>query len=665
MERSLEVEAEPTLRGSPGPALLAGVAVASVLFYTLAFGHRNLRMPAGDDGMFYVVSLRSVAHLGLADPQIAARPGFPLVGSILGAVTGSSPWAMAVGAPIAFAAATGFAAAAIARRWRLHGHGLAAFAFLAATSGVIARLVAGKVENLMALWLMAAVLAVAMWSGELSGRLASWRGHGHEGGDTDSRPFWSGWLRRGIPAAALMCATTLVEWPLAVTFAAILAAAWLLSWLVGRRASATGGGIEDSETTLRLLVLASLAGLGVGLLAAFVWSGAGSGIQNLPPSYRYGARLREELSLVRPWVTAPLVAVGLWVAAGRERRPPALTVVLSVWLAGTVAVLAAGWAGVPGPTYRALTIALPVVLAASAAPLVPFVRAGRRRRPMVSTLPRWCAVAAATGLTVAALAPGALFWWQATLGTPTSVEQLSEVSAVARYAHSLPAGAPPVVLVVGRIRLPFAESLLYSRMAASVLPPGEPGRVLVFVGRVEDALAGRPSTGMGPGEDAVLRRLFSDVEPALAAGCPILSGRDLDPDGYRSATSAGAPLIGGRSVAVVRGPNPAEGQSSAIRVVPVPAWPQLTVVSLLVLLVLGAAGLGWSTLWLPAAPREIRLLMAPAFGAASLAVIALILVHAGVRPSGGGAWATLALSLVAGGGAWARGRREAALHSPQ
>ena len=53
-------------------ALLAAVALASVLFYTVPFAYRNLRMPAGDDALFYVMSLRSVAHLGLADPQIAA-----------------------------------------------------------------------------------------------------------------------------------------------------------------------------------------------------------------------------------------------------------------------------------------------------------------------------------------------------------------------------------------------------------------------------------------------------------------------------------------------------------------------------------------------------------------------------------------------------------------
>jgi hypothetical protein len=658
MERSLEVEAEPGPGGSPGPVLLAGVALASVLFYTLPFAYRNLRMPAGDDALFYVVSLRSVARLGLTDPQIAARPGFPLMGSVLGAVTGSSPWAMAVVAPIAFAAATGLASAAVAARWRLCGPGLAAFAFLAGTSGIIARLVAGKVENVMALWLMAAVLAAAVWSSRPPDPPRVLAGS----------PQRSDWLARGLPVAVLSCAAALVEWPLAVTFVAIVVTAWAVTWVANRRRGGDPAPLAAREETLRALALAAAAGVCVGLLAAFVWGGVGpgSGIQNLPPGYRYGQRLRDEISLARPRITVPLVLLGLLVAAGRERRPPALTVVLWVWLLGTVAVLAAGWVGVPGPTYRALTIALPIAFAASAAPFFPVAGFGRRRHPIPAPPRRHRVVAglAAAGLAAVALTPGVLFWWKATLGTPTSVEQLGEVSAAARYAQSLPAGMQ-VVLVVGRIKLPLTESLLYSRMAASVLPPGDAGRVLVFVGRVQDALAGRPSTGMGPGEDAVLRRLFQGVEPALAAGSPILSGRHLDPNGFSASSAAGAPLIGGGSVAIARGPAPAPAQKSAIRLVPIPTWPRLTGVSLLVLAVLGAVGFGWSALWLPAAPREVRLLLAPAFGAASLAVVALILVHVGVPPSGGGAWATLALALTAGGGAWALSRREAALRSPR
>jgi hypothetical protein len=632
---------EAPRRDEVGTAAFLVVAVGAVLFYTLAYASRHLHMPAGDDALFYVVGLRRVAELGLVDPQLAVRPAFPLVGAVLATVTGSDAWTMAVAAPIAFAAGTGLASAAIAARWRLRGPGLAAFAFLAATSGVVARLVAGKVENGMALWLMAAVLAVAVWGGRNVG------------------------VRQCVPVAALMCVVTLVEWPLAVTFTAILAAACLLSWLVGRRRNARAGGIEESATTLRLLMLSSLAGLAVGALAASVWSGAGpgAGIQNLPPGYRYGGRLRDELSLARPWLTALLVAAGLWVAIGRERRPPALTVVLLLWLAATVAVLAAGWLGFPGPTYRVLLIALPIALAASAAPFLPLAGGGRRRETC-SAAPRPGAWLLAGALAAAALVPGALFWWRATLGTPTSVEQLAEVTAAARYARTLP-GSGPVVLVIGRTQLPFAESLLYSRMAQSVSPPDRSSRVLVFVGRAEDALAGRPSTGVGPDEDAVLRTLFRTVEPALAAGNPVLSGRALDPDGYAAAVADGAPTIDGESVAITRGPAPVASLGTAIRVEPVPAWPRLSAVSLLVLTMLTAIGLGWSRFSLPSSAPAIWWLLAPAFGAGALTVIALVLVHAGVRPSGAGAWVELGLALAASGAAWWAARRRAAVPTPR
>ena len=53
---------------------------ASILFYTVPFGVRGLRMPVGDDSLFYVVVLQRVPHLGIADPQVAARPAYPLLG---------------------------------------------------------------------------------------------------------------------------------------------------------------------------------------------------------------------------------------------------------------------------------------------------------------------------------------------------------------------------------------------------------------------------------------------------------------------------------------------------------------------------------------------------------------------------------------------------------
>src|SRR4029077_12685726 len=92
-------------------------------------------------------------------------------------------------------------------RWRVKGWALALSVLLVGASGTAARLLAGKSENLMNVWLLAALLAVAIW------------GRG----------------RRGVIAAtALAFGAGLAEWPFLGAFLLILLitlAAWeLLPW---------------------------------------------------------------------------------------------------------------------------------------------------------------------------------------------------------------------------------------------------------------------------------------------------------------------------------------------------------------------------------------------------------------------------------------------------
>ena len=633
MERASPVEGSSASRRRASavvPPLVA--AVAGVSFFVLPVAFRPIRMPPGDDAIYWVLTLRLTARFGLLGPQLAARPLFPLVGSAMGTVTGSSAWAIAVAAPMAMAAATGLAGAALAARWGLRRWALAAFAILVAASGIVARLVAGKDENLMALWLMAAALAVPAWS--------AWSRDA--GRSLSSRPGM-------VAAGALVAVMTMVEWPPAVVFAVIVVAAWGVSWIVGRgnRRAPSSVGVSTTSAPLRSFAIATMAGLAAGALAILLIdrAGPGSGIQNLPPGYRYAVRLRDELSLIWPWLTAGLAALGVAAAWGRERRPPVLGLVCGIWLGGTVAVVAAGWFGAPGPTYRALTVALPVALATSAAAFLPL---SRRDRSVGRAGPgRGTRAAAAIVLAAAALVPGVSLWWRAQLGTPTSTGQLAEVMAAVRYADSLP-GRTPVVLVASDVQLPFAQSLLYQRMASAVAPPNADSRVLVFVGRARDALAGRPTVGLGADEDRVSRDLFAgDVQRALAAGAPVLSGRELDPIGYQEAVRAGAPTMGGGAVAVTRGPRPSPGLEAKRAALPLPpAW-RLLVAALEMLVLFALGGIGWTALTMRGAGAEVRWLLAPAFGAAALALVSFVLVHLGVRPSGWGAWAAVAIVLGA------------------
>ncbi|HEX9236078.1 MAG TPA: hypothetical protein VF972_07345, partial [Actinomycetota bacterium] len=60
-----------------------------VLYYAGPYGTRPLRVPVADDTFFYVWALRFVGRFGLANSHLAARPAFPLIGSMMGALTHS------------------------------------------------------------------------------------------------------------------------------------------------------------------------------------------------------------------------------------------------------------------------------------------------------------------------------------------------------------------------------------------------------------------------------------------------------------------------------------------------------------------------------------------------------------------------------------------------
>ncbi len=142
---------------------MALAAAGAIVFFTLSFGVRHYRVPWGDDTFFYVNALRLAGRFGLANEHLRARPAFPLLGATFSSVSGAGAWATAVALPFAMAASLGLACAAIGRRWGVRGWAVGAFAFLAGVGAVSTRLAAGKSENLMLLWMLAAALAAAVW----------------------------------------------------------------------------------------------------------------------------------------------------------------------------------------------------------------------------------------------------------------------------------------------------------------------------------------------------------------------------------------------------------------------------------------------------------------------------------------------------------------------
>src|SRR5437667_11526693 len=134
--------------------LLVGCVVGAG-FYAGAFGIRHFAVPIGDDTFFYVSAIGDAGRLGLATSHLAARPAYPVMAAALGSVTGSSPWSTAVALPFAMATGVGLAGGSLASRWGVRRWGAAAFVALVTVSVVLGRLVAGRSENLLAVWFLA------------------------------------------------------------------------------------------------------------------------------------------------------------------------------------------------------------------------------------------------------------------------------------------------------------------------------------------------------------------------------------------------------------------------------------------------------------------------------------------------------------------------------
>jgi hypothetical protein len=388
-----------------------------------------------------------------------------------------------------------------------------------------------------------------------------------------------------------------------------------------------------------------VAAVGVGLVVV-VWNGTGPGaaVQRLPPTFRYSLRLRDELGMVWPIPTTALFLAGWWAARRAGMGRPALRL-MGVWFGLAVLAVAAGLAGAKLPTYRVVTFALPLALGTAAAP----VAAGRAARWSRSSRRWWFAVGAVLMATLA-VGPAVDAWYRA-LHPRTDAAEMGQIAAAGRYAAAQP-DAGPVVLVVDRPDVVLAA--FYQRVVGAVVPGPAGSRVLVFLGAAGDALAGRPTLTGVPSRDALARKLFAEIRPALAAGAPVLAGRDLDPEGFAS-RSFGAPLLGA-TVAVLRGPPPT-GQIGSGPLEPLPAGWALLLFALAALGVTTAAGIGWAALAAPGAPPPVRWSLAPAIGAAALIVTALATERLGFPPDRGTAELLTGLSMMASGGALVAARR--------
>jgi hypothetical protein len=588
-------------------ALLAVACVAAGALYVLPYVS-HLRIFPADDSYFYLGAIRDAGRIGLVDPHIAARPAYPVVGALLGSVSHTPPAIVTAALPIAMVVALGLAGAAFASRSRFSGPGTAVFAALVAGSGLAARLVLGKSENLMTLVLLCSILAAAAW---MRGR-ARW-----------------------VTVGALALATGLTEWPLLVAFVGVLAAAVLVCELVTR----WRGGVRP----VLLPMLGSVtAGLVAALAVVLIGGDATLAIRHLPNAEQYGLRFRHEMDLLWWPLTLALVALGIWAARRyRSRDDQPFRMLLAVWLVLTGLALLMGRLGAHMPTYRAVGFALPIALASAAAAFLPLDRFHLQRR----LLGRIAAIGAAGVIAILSLTPTIRMWYVRGWA-PVSAGQLQQLREAVRYSLTLPPGQQTVVVM----HLNPPHYLTVQNLVAALEPVGS-DRVLIFIGRPIDALQGVPFLGYAERSRPLLKAVFPPIGRALRHGAAILTGRDLHPVAFRNRTALGEPTFDAGNVVVVRGP-PAPSRLPGAPLpnpfLPAPALGGFAAVALGAFLVVG---LGWSMLLLARAPVLVRTAAAPGLGMAACAFASVAGTRFGFPPHGGTAVAELAVLVAASAGA--------------
>jgi hypothetical protein len=620
----------PAERTLGGPSALAGavaaalgLSAAGLLFWLLPYSVRGLRVPVGFDAPWYAWRADVVGQLGPGPVGTNVRPGHGVLAAILGSATARTQLELAVLLPLVLAVVFALAAAGLSRvglGWGAGGWALAAAVAMAVVGAT--RLLGENQANLLNLGLVVAGLALL-------------------GGEVGRRRF--GW-----GPIAVLVAAGLVHWVfLALGLVVLVASAGVAVWERRGRAGDWSVALDEEPGIVLATVGLSAAVTGGALLA--LGSGSFEAIETREDPARYGPRLRTDLArLALPSIAAlvglfrlkagPAQASG---ASGRRRRFAlhalwAWTVVMAAGVA-----LFAVWPKLPAHRFLALLAALPGALGLAAG-LGWLVARTRGRRVLA-----WGAAAVAVALIAF---PTALRWYDyPALLTPTMIEQ---AEAAGHVAAAVPAGDPVVFVLDPRGPGGAVAATFGDRAIRVGLPADRQDDAHFYVGAPEDALAGRRSA-QDPA-DAVTDPYWEDVRPALDEAPPLVVLESLAPSQYADALALGA-LVLAPGVAALR-PPPAFGVPA-----PGPAWsayPGLWPAlgwCLVLLLLLGLAGSGWSWLALGGRQRGAEPVdrpafasLAPALGAAALVLGGLVAAEAGIRLAGPGGVAVL-LAVAVGG----------------
>jgi len=607
--------------------------MAIYAFYFLVYRIRLFPVPVGFDTSWYVWRARYVGQHGLGPLDTAVRPGHALLSSVVGSVTGQSQLELAALLPLVlvsvFALALGaFASAGFGvRRWRWGIVVTVAGTLLGAT-----RLVGENVANLLLLALVVAGLAA----------LAGWVGGGSGLGG----------------AVILFVAAGLAHWTFLAVVGAILALAAVMALPASRREAAAGVPVIRTEAGTLVSSIGATAALMVAMVMGVLRAPFNTFEIREDPR-RFLPKLREDLSRLLTPLAAPVAALGATaIASGRE--PPRVSStnhprsfvlrILVAWTAVSVAGIAYGAAtrNLPPHRFLMMMVAVPGVVALAAA--VWWLGSSVLRATAGRPAARGSAVGAKVAMVLAVgvlTLPGAVTWYRHGPGIWLDRVGLQQTETAAEYVGALPPRTPVVFLIgplgpAGLISVPLKE-----RNIRVGLPTDREVDAHFFVGEPADLLAGRRTHVSGP-IDGETEPYWEDVRRILPLRPPVLVLQSFGPDQFQSALAMGASVLA-PGVALLQGPSPPLPLSEAPLQRPVPRTVRGLLWGAVLLLLLGAAGLGWAAvIFGPGVRPEVLWSSAPAAGAAALILAGLVAAESGVRLAGPGGVATYA-AVVAGG----------------
>jgi len=568
--------------------------------FIAVYANRGNTVPIGSDTPQVLWRANVVAARGLdglpapGPPVLDAgedRPGLPLVMALISAASGLTPTKIAFGLPAGGAIALGLAAGAfgvgVLRRpaWTF---GL--FVLVAGISMNVQLMSAGYFDSLLATAaVLAALTALALATDRVS-------------------------------AAAAVC----VLFAGAVLFhrdfaalAAVIAVAVAASMAVKPSA---GVDRRNARWFALRLVTAVIVGMGAGMILLIA-----SPVRLMPVIVPGRQELLEKLSrLLRPEPMAALIllmVVGLLaLRSGRGSVGLGLRV-LAVWTGSALAAVVLLLVGFDLHAHRAVSFAMAIPILAATGVVAAVQRARRRSSRSMHTRAGWWAAAAVAVVLAAIIVASAEASW---LARPPYIkaERYASLGSIARTIDATPPGLPVVVVVDAPGLVTHGATPAIRRIRALV-DPLRVADVHVFVGNVDDALAGRrTSRPEDPGFTADAATIWPTDAPVLHEDPLVLvSGLFVRGFAHVAATHPGISRAG--QLLAFRG-------TAVARTVPSPHGVRLAVLATLaVILSSFVAGFGWSWSLLPGTVL-VRAALAPAFGLGALAVAAFAADRLGV-----------------------------------